>query len=113
MMLVSLEQAKAQVLVDQDADDAHLTLLVAAASRAVFTYLKDGVSLFTDSSGQIEVDSSGVAVAVPEDIMVAVLYLVGIMYKDRDENPQEIFKQGYLPFPVTALLYPYRDPALA
>ena len=39
--------------------------------------------------------------------------LVGHFYKEPDGNTEDAFEQGYLPKPVTALLYPLRDPTLA
>ena len=41
------------------------------------------------------------------------LLLVGYFYRHRDENPEGEYQMGYLPWPVTALLYPLSDPALA
>ena len=112
MKLVSLTEAKQRILVDHDDEDVDIELCIEAASEAVFTYLKDGVAPFVDSSGQPIEDSTGVVVAVPAAVKIATLYLVAIFYKDRDENPQEIFRQGFLPKPVTALLFPYRDPTV-
>jgi hypothetical protein len=40
MMLVSLQRARDQLHSDIADDDAYLTLLIKAASRAVVTYLK-------------------------------------------------------------------------
>ncbi|MDT4887202.1 hypothetical protein FQZ97_1236280 [compost metagenome] len=67
-----------------------------------------------DSNGNPEYvrDSSGNKV-VRFEVQSAVLLLVGHLYKDRDENPDGAFEAGYLPRPVTALLYALRDPALA
>jgi len=67
-----------------------------------------------DSSGDpiYVVDSSGDK--VPKyAVQAATLLQLGFLYKDRDENPDQAFQQGYLPKPVTALLYPLRKPALA
>jgi hypothetical protein len=57
-------------------------------------------------------DSSGDKI-VRFEVEAAVLILIGHFYKDRDENADGAFEAGYLPRPVTALLYPLRDPALA
>lgn len=112
MMLVTLQQARDHIRSDASADDNDLTLKIKAASRAVVTYLK--APSFADSSGQVPVDTAGIAIDVPEDIQIATLLLIGTFYKER-EGAQEgaidaQFGYGYLPRPVIALLYPYRVP---
>ena len=124
MMYVTLERAKAHLSMDHDSDDQLIMAYVRAASAAVKNYLKSAspyqVELdsnddpVTDSEGRpiYLLDSSGEKVASAE-VQAAVLILLGHLYKDRDENPDSAFEAGYLPKPVTALLYPLRDPALA
>lgn len=111
VMIVTLDQASEHLRRDTTDDDADLTLKIEAASKAVITFLKSGAT-FLDSQGDVPLDSSGIPV-VPEDIKAATLVLIGILYRDRDGQEMDKWKQGYLPFTVTALLYPYRDPALA
>lgn len=124
MMYVTLERAKAHLNMDHDEDDALIAAYVKAASGAVKNYLKSASPYeverdsnddpVLDSNGDTEYvrDSSGDKV-VADAVQSAVLLLVGHFYKDRDENPNGAFEAGYLPKPVTALLYPLRDPALA
>jgi hypothetical protein len=38
--------------------------------------------------------------------------MVGILARDRDGVEAKDWDHGYLPRPVTSLLYPLRDPAL-
>jgi hypothetical protein len=111
-MLVTLDQAKAHVQVDHDEADADLELKVHAASGAVLAYLKVSADVYTDTAGDLIEDSSGV-LAVPAQVQMAVLYLTGMMFKDRDGKDAALWQQGYLPAPITALLYPLRDPAIA
>jgi hypothetical protein len=111
-LLVSLERVKAALRVTHTDDDAILTIYIAAASRAVLRYLKGQASdvLGIDSppdSPPNDLDS------VPEDVVLAVIMLTGIIYKEPDGDAATAFEQGYLPKPVTALLYPLRDPTLA
>lgn len=116
MMLITLQDARAQIRMDQTYDDAYIEASVRAASAAIVTYLKD--PSFADSSGLIPVDSAGVAIDVPEDIQWACRLLVGEFYRNRDGEQQGTiggaasFDQGYgyLPRPVVALLYPHRVP---
>ena len=124
MMYVTLERGKQHLNMDHDLDDVLITAYIGAASGAVKNYLKSASAYeverdsnddpILDSSGDptYEVDSSGDKV-VKYEVQAAVLLMLGFLYKDRDENPDQAFAQGYLPKPVTALLYPLRDPALA
>ncbi|WP_395504720.1 head-tail connector protein [Ectopseudomonas hydrolytica] len=124
MNYVTLELAKAHLNMDHDEDDNLIGLYITAASRAVKNYLKSGspFKVETDSDGNDVLDSSGAPVyerdslgakIIAEEVQAATLLLIGHLYKDRDENPDGAFEAGYLPKPVTALLYPLRDPALA
>ncbi|MNF76191.1 Phage gp6-like head-tail connector protein [compost metagenome] len=124
MMYVSLERAKAHLNMDHDEDDSLITAYAQAASAAVKNYLKssspyeverdsnDDPVLDSNRDPEYVRDSSGNKV-IAGAVEAAVLIMVGHLYKDRDENPDTAFEQGYLPKPVTALLYPLRDPALA
>ena len=128
MMFVTLEQAKAQIEIDHDDSDDLIVGYILSASAAVKNYLKSG-SVFElerdadfnpvlDSNGDpvYQEDSSGGKI-ISYVVQAATLLLVGILYKDRDDNANTAvgggFEQGYLPKPVTALLYPLRDPAIA
>ena len=113
MMLVSLAQGKNHLRVDNDDEDNDLTLKIHAASAAVLNYLKSGANKFLDSNGEVEIDSNDDPVGVPYEVSAATLLMLGFLYKDRDENADGAFEPGYLPRPVTALLYPLRQPALA
>ncbi len=124
MMYVTLERTKAHLGMDHDEDDSLILAYIAAASSAVKNYLKSASPYeferdsnddpVLDSNGDPDYvrDSSGDKV-VRFEIEAAVLLMVGHLYRDRDENPDGAFDRGYLPKPVTALLYPLRDPALA
>jgi len=124
MMYVTLARAKQHLNMDHDADDSLITVYIQAASGAVKNYLKSAspYAVELDSNDDPIFDSSGDPEYVRDsngnkevryEVQSAVLLLVGFLYKDRDENPDTAFSQGFLPFPVTALLYPLRDPALA
>lgn len=111
--LVTLQQASDHLRRDTDDDDSDLRLKIMAASSAIYAYLKSGSDLFTDTAGYLVLDSAGDPVGVPYQVKAATLLMVGYLYKQRDEDTDKEFEQGYLPRPVTALLYPLRDPALA
>lgn len=110
-MLVTLSKVKAALRIDTDADDDLLNLYISAASRAVHAYLGDqaGELLSIDSppdSPTNDLDD------VDERIQAAVIFLTGHFYRSPDMNADNAFEQGYLPKPVTAILYSMRDPTL-
>lgn len=123
MMYVTLERGKQHLNMDHDLDDVLITAYIGAASGAVKNYLKSASAyeVERDSNDDPILDSSGDPTYVVDssddkvvkyEVQAAVLLMLGFLYKDRDENPDSAFDRGYLPKPVTALLYPLRDPAL-
>lgn len=100
--LVTLDQAKAHLRVEHNADNDDIQLKINAASVAVVNYCKT-----TDAQGWDETTA-------PADVQNAVLLLLGDFYKTREGgDPSNDVALGYFPVPVTALLHRYRDPALA
>lgn len=113
-MLISLEQGKQHLRVDNDDEDNDITLKIKGASASVLRYLKaEGIADFVDSSGQLPEDSNGVVIDVPNEVESATLLMLGYLYRQRDNDDQHEYETGYLPRPVTAILYGRRDPALA
>ena len=124
MRYVTLERAKQHLNMDHDLDDPLIEAYIGAASEAVKNYLKSASPYeverdsnddpVLDSSGDplYAVDSSGDKV-VRYAVQAATLLQIGFLYKDRDENANGAYEIGFLPRPVTALLYSLRDPALA
>jgi len=123
MMYVTLARARQHLNMDHNEDDSLIEVYVQAASGAVKNYLKSAspYEVERDSNDDPILDSSGDPIYVVDSsgdklvsypVQAAVLLMVGFLYKDRDENPDSAFDRGYLPKPVTALLYPLRDPAL-
>lgn len=107
VMLVELEQVKARLRFDNDAEDEDIELAIEGASGAVINYLNGGETLYRDSFGEV------VLADVPAVVTTAVIHLVGIWKRDPSGVEMEKWQQGYLPAPITAILYPLRDPALA
>ena len=118
MMLVTLQQAKEHLRIDIGDGDADLTLKINGASGAVLNYLK-GANRFVralDVDGEPVVDADGKPVYTSEvlfEVQAAVLLMLGYLNKNRDNDKDHEYESGYLPRPVTALLFPLRDPALA
>ncbi len=101
MMFISLQDAKQQIEMDHDEDDVLITAYIEAASKSVQNYLKSATPFDDDG------------VTVKDEVKMATRLLTAYFYRYRDENPSAEFEQGFLPKPVTAILYPIRDPALA
>jgi len=125
MMLVSLQQAKENLLIDFNTYDTDITLKISSASGMVLNYLKsrrnlyvllvddDGVPVLDSQGGVIyELDGQGARI-VRDEVKHAVLILVGMFFRDRDGVEAKDWAPGFLPAPVTAILYPLRDPAIA
>ena len=122
MRYVTLQRAKQHLNMDHDQDDVLIEAYIGAASEAVKNYLKSAspYEVERDSNDDPIVDSSGGPIYVVDSsgdkqvkyaVQAATLLQLGFLYKDRDENADRAYEIGYLPRPVTALLYPLRDPA--
>lgn len=108
--LVTLARVKEALRVDASDDDDLLDAYIAAASAAVISYLKGQAEVLLDLDSGGDLPSGA---EVPPAIEMATILLVGHFYREPDGDTEKAFEQGYLPRPVTALLYPLRDPALA
>jgi len=113
-MLVSLEQAKSHLRVDDDADDLDIERKIMEASAAVVTYLGSSAELLLglNTGGEPASDSNGPL--IPWQVRAATLNMLAALYENRGEDGGEAaqYKDGYLPPVVVALLYPLRTPAL-
>lgn len=115
MMLISLYRGKRHLRMDHNEEDGEIESFIHAASAAVLNYLGDGQDTFLDSSSydstdELVVDEDGEPVGIPYEVQAATLLMLGYLYRNRDTDIDGAFEQGYLPKPVTALLYPLRDP---
>lgn len=112
-MLITLDEAKAQLSVDYEAADDQVTFYIHAASAVVLNYLKDARYGFTDTSGEVLTDSSGAALTPPE-VKLAVLVLIDEFFKHRGSDGGKEAGWNFAPPPVViALLHQIRDPAYA
>ncbi len=124
MMLVTLEEAKQHLYVIHDDDDDLINNQIKASSGIVINFLKTKRGLYEpeyDENGDLVLDSNDDTVPVVdssgqklirEEVRAATLIMIGILYRDRDGAEMQKWQTGFLPPPVTALLYPLRDPAL-
>jgi hypothetical protein len=93
--LITLDQAKAQLRIDDTEADAELAEMVTAASAVVVGYIGGLVA------------PTYTAETVPAPVRTAVLLVLSSLYQDREgmEDP--------LGVAVHSILRPFRDPALA
>lgn len=98
MALVTLEAAKAHLVVDHDEDDTLIERLSEQAGAIVVDYLKMD-NIWEDSSGNIT--------DVPPMIEAAILMVLGVLYKDREGQTDPLTPA------VRSVLMRYRDPAMA
>jgi hypothetical protein len=118
MALITTDQALLQIRGGDEIDEDELQEVVDAACAMVLNYLKSASPYVAelDSAGDPVVDSNGDPVyttTVRPEVQHATKMLVGYLWRNRDENADDAFDRGYLPKPVTAILYPLRSPALA
>lgn len=111
MMLVTLQQAKDHLRVDNDVQDTHIAEIVEDASDAVIGYITSTRAAAAD--GFMDSNGEPILELMPGRVRRATLMMVGYFFRYRDENEGEAYDRGYLPKPVTALLYPLRDPGYA
>lgn len=116
--LVTLEEVRVALRIgnvfdspmeDHEDDSILEDIYIPAASTAIIRYLKDQAETVITGLA----DSPATSVGCPEDVKLAVIMLVGMIYREPDGDEAKLFSRGELPFPVTAMLYGYRDPALA
>lgn len=100
--LVTLPEAKLQLRITWDDEDAFVQLVLDAAESAVLDYIK--------------VDKGWTASSVPAGVKLAILVLMSTYYepfRDGDNFDNSNVAFGYPPPAVTSLLHRYRSPAYA
>ena len=90
-MLVSVDEVKAHLRIDQDEEDLYLESLIRQAQAAAEDYCR--VSFEDDA---------------PEPVRLAFLLFVGFYYENRDLPDRTTYGTMHIAF--QHLLYPYRDP---
>lgn len=95
--MITLAEAQRQTRQFDTAETAILEQYIDAASAMVMRYIGD----------------RDVGWTPPADVKMAVQLLVGLLYADREgELIHEISEYGYLPLPVTNILYSHRMPVV-
>jgi len=125
IVLVTPEEAIAHLkITDADVDMLDLQLKINAASKSVLKYLAganfyelevdiDNVPIVDTNGDPIYAETTDGDRIVMYEVQAAVLILLGYLNRDRDADEEKAFEMGFLPKPVTALLYPLRTPVIA
>ena len=108
--LVTLEEAKAHLRIDysDEAADADLQDKIFAASAAILDFIQGSRDLIVDKKGELIEGSEALA-----RVKTATLIYVGILNRVRNGEEETQYRQGYLPFSVTTLIYSLRSPSFA
>ena len=104
--LVTLEEAKLHLRIDDDYGDSDLTLKIQGGSAAILSYIQGSRSLVVDDSGKL-IDGEALTRA-----QTALLVLLGYLDRNRGGEEEEKLKQGELPFSVSMLIYDLRKPTI-
>ncbi|HIE3971835.1 TPA: head-tail connector protein [Serratia marcescens] len=104
--LVTLEEAKLHLRIDDDYGDDDITLKIQGGSAAILAYVQGSRQLIVDDTGKaIEGDPLS-------RVKTALLVLLGILDRNRGGEEEEKLKQGELPFSVSMLIYDLRRPSI-
>lgn len=125
IVLVTPEEAIAHLkITDADVDMLDLQLKINAASKVVLNYLAganfyelevdiNNVPVLDTAGDQIYAETTDGDRIVMFEVQAAVLLMLGYLNRDRDSDEDKAFEMGFVPRPVTALLYPLRTPSIA
>jgi hypothetical protein len=105
--LVSLEQAKAHLRIDDDYGDDDLKLKIQGGSAAILAYIQGSRALIVDESGAVIQNTEALT-----RVQNALLVLLGYMDRNRGGEEEEKLQQGNLPLAVTMLIYDLREPSV-
>ncbi|ECD1676309.1 phage gp6-like head-tail connector protein [Salmonella enterica subsp. enterica serovar Herston] len=103
--LVTLEEAKLHLRIDDDYGDSDLTLKIQGGSAAILSYIQGSRALVVDESGKL-IDGEPLT-----RVQTALLVLLGYLDRNRG-GEEEKLKQGELPFSVSMLIYDLRKPTI-
>ncbi|EPV8458609.1 TPA: phage gp6-like head-tail connector protein [Serratia marcescens] len=104
--LVTLEEAKLHLRIDDDYGDEDLTLKIKGGSAAILAYVQGSRQLIVDDAGKA-IDGEPLF-----RVKTALLVLLGILDRNRGGEEEEKLKQGELPFSVSMLIYDLRRPSI-
>lgn len=100
--LVTLDEAKMHLRIDEDYGDSDLTLKIQGGSAALLAYIQG-------SRDKVVAENGDLIEGEPLTRMqTALLVLLGYLDRNRGGEEEEKLKQGELPYAVTMLIYDLR-----
>ena len=97
-MIVSVDELKTHLRIEEDDEDAYLASLIAQSQTAAEDYCR--VSFEAAAEGESENTA-------PEPVRLAILLMAGFYFENRDIPDMTTFRAMRMAF--ESLLYPYRD----
>ncbi|XUA20713.1 head-tail connector protein [Citrobacter sp. OP27] len=104
--LVTLEEAKMHLRIDDDYGDPDITLKIQGGSAAILSYIQGSRNLVVDDSGVL------IEGEILTRVQTALLVLLGYLDRNRGGEEVEKLKQGELPYSVSMLIYDLRKPTI-
>ncbi len=107
--IVTLQEVKAHLRIDysDDVADADLQAKTTAATAAVLDFIQGSRDLVVDEEGAL-IEGEPL-----ERVKTAILIYTGILNRVRNGEEEGQYKQGFLPFSVSTLIYSLRSPTFA
>lgn len=100
--LVTLEEAKLHLRIDEDYDDPDLTMKIQGGSAALLSYIQGSRDKVVTEAGDL---INGEPLS---RMQTALLVLLGYLDRNRGAEEEEKLRQGELPLAVTMLIYDLR-----
>lgn len=100
--LVTLDEAKKHLRIDEDYGDSDLTLKIQGGSAALLAYIQGSRDKVVAENGDL---IEGEALT---RMKTALLVLLGYLDRNRGGEEEEKLKQGELPWSVSMLIYDLR-----
>lgn len=104
--LVTTEQVKKHLNIDDDYYDDDIDLKIMVASAAILAYMQGSRQLVVDESGKL------IEGETLSRVQGATLILVGWLDRNRGGEENDRITQGELPFSITMLIYDLRRPTI-
>ena len=104
--LVTLDEAKMHLRIDDDYDAPDLTLKIQGGSAAILSYVQGSRDLIINDSGAL------IKGEPLTRVQTALLILLGYLDRNRGGEEEQKLKQGELPYSVSMLIYDLRKPTI-
>lgn len=106
IQLVTLEQAKEHLRIDEGYGDDDLSLKIQGGSAALLSYIQGSRGKVVSEDGNL------IEGETLSRLQTAILVLLGYLDRNRGGEEEEKLKKGELPYAVTMLIYDLRRPTI-